>query len=94
MAYARVNRPVYQMDKEAAKRLYDQGLCDKDIAEECSVAAKTVAKWRRTNNLPPHRKVVKKIRKKSQLAQRAEEAQKAGMTYGQYMETLRGGRRW
>ena len=92
MAYARVNRPVYQMDKEAAKRLYDQGLCDKDIAEECSVAAETVARWRRMNNLPAHRRVVKKSPKKSPLAQRAEEAQKAGKTYGQYMATLRSGK--
>ena len=91
----RYGKRVGRLDPDAAQRYYNQGMSDAEIAEECRVVVATVARWRKSNNLPLHKKPVKKKPgKKSPLAQRAEEAQKAGMTYGQYMATLRGGRRW
>lgn len=41
-------------DRQKARRLYDQGLNDREIAQELGVAHSTIGAWRRTENLRPH----------------------------------------
>lgn len=42
-------------DEVRAMELYNEGLCDLDIAEMLGVSKETVGPWRRGKNLPPHR---------------------------------------
>lgn len=42
------------MSDEQRKALYDQGLCDGDIAEACGVVGSTIARWRKKHGLPSH----------------------------------------
>lgn len=44
-------------DERRALNLYNEGLCDQDIAKELGVCRKTVADWRNKNGLKIHRKV-------------------------------------
>lgn len=44
-------------DEIRAMELYNEGLCDLDIAEVLGVSKKSVGLWRRGKDLPPHRQV-------------------------------------
>ena len=71
------------LDKEMAMDLYNQGLCDRDIAEECGVKVACVGEWRRKAGLPPH-KPPKPLDEMSPIARDNAEARRLGMNYGAY----------
>ena len=83
-------RRILDMDK--AFELYQQGYWDQYITDNCGVALYTVQKWRKRNGLPanpaPKKPKPEKVVKKSRLSICAAEANKRGLSYGQYMATL------
>jgi len=81
-----------KLDREKALRLYNEGLCDKDIAEELGVVRGTITDWRNRNHLPCNRQIPPKpSRKMSQIAKDAAEARRLGMNYGMYKASQREG---
>lgn len=72
-----------RLDKEMALDLYNRGLCDRDIAEECGVKSATVGEWRRKQGLPPN-KPPKPTGEMSSIARDNAEARRLGMNYGAY----------
>lgn len=82
------------LDTDKAKKLYDEGYSDQQIAEECDVSQDTVGSWRRRNGLAVH-KAPRKARKKKHkttLAELVAEARAHKMSYGQYMAMRNGGK--
>lgn len=71
------------LDKERAMDLYNQGLCDRDIADECGVKPGCVGEWRRKQGLPPN-KQPKPLDEMSPIARDNAEARRLGMNYGAY----------
>ena len=74
-------------DANHARKLYDKGRTDVEIAAACGISAETVRKWRLRNNLPVNT-ADKKKSQRSSLAQVVAEARAKGMTYGQYMAAM------
>lgn len=75
------------LDTDKARRLYDKGYADQQIADACDVSRDTVREWRKRNNLTGHKTPYKpksKKKRKLTLTEMAVEARKHGMTYGQY----------
>lgn len=76
------------LDTDKAKKLYDIGYCDPQIAAICDVTTDTVRAWRRKNGLVGHKMPYKEKKKKTEykptLSELAAEARKHGMSYGQY----------
>lgn len=85
-------KQVKKIDCERARELYDEGLCDSEIATGCGVSRNSVTNWRKREGLPrnkppkkkPEKKPEKRRRAKSQLSIDAAEARKLGMNYGMY----------
>ena len=50
------NRHAARIDELRAMELYNQGLCDLDIAETCGVSVVTVQNWRKMMRLKVNRK--------------------------------------
>ncbi len=71
------------LDKERAMELYNDGLCDRDIAEKCGVKSAAVGVWRRKAGLPPN-KPPKPVYEMSPIARDNAEARRLGMNYGAY----------
>lgn len=81
-------------DKEKAKELYDMGYYDREIAEICGTTSAAVQSWRRRNGLTWNGTTieVEEETPKPTLSEIAAEARAHGMTYGQYVVTLQGGK--
>ena len=62
-----------KLDERRAQELWEEGLCDGDIAERCGVAKSTISVWRRKNGLPYNCK---------KKAQEGVDDQKEGMEKG------------
>lgn len=75
--------PKVILDKEMAMDLYNQGLCDRDIADECGVKPGCVGEWRRKQGLLPN-KPPKPLDEMSPIARDNAEARRLGMNYGAY----------
>ena len=82
------------LDKERALELYDIGYCDQQIADACEVGVDAVRSWRRKSGLEAHRVPYIKPEKKQRptLIELAAEANKRGMSYGEYMVARKEGR--
>ena len=76
-----------RLDPHMARRLYDIGYCDQQIADELGVSRDSVREWRRRNALPGHKTLYQKkeVKRKSTLAELAAEAKAHHMSYGEYM---------
>ena len=74
---------LHKWDHEQAMYLYQQGYTDQKIADAVGVVKGTIANWRSKQGLPQNTGTNQdKNYRKPQLAIDAEEARKAGMTYG------------
>ena len=84
----------HRLDPNEAKRMYDLGYCDQQIADECGVSRDSVREWRRRNDLAGHSTPYqrKEEKRKSTLVEMAMEAKAHGMSYGEYMVARREGR--
>lgn len=84
------------IDPVIARRLYEQGYCDQQIADRLGIARETVKEWRRRNDLPGHKRLFKEevveVKHVSTLNELAAEAKRLGMTYGQYMVARKEGK--
>ena len=93
-----MGEPVFfrkaRLDPDWAQELYDQGMCDQQIADELFVAKETVTAWRWKNRLPGHKAPLKtdEKKKKSNLVADVEAARARGMSYGQYMVARKEGK--
>jgi uncharacterized protein YjcR len=83
-----------RLDPHMARRLYDIGYCDQQIADELGVSRDCAREWRRRNALPGHKTLYQKkeVKRKSTLAELEAEARAHHMSYGVYMDARREGR--
>lgn len=84
-----------RLDPHMARRLYDIGYCDQQIADELGVLRDSVREWRRRNALPGHKALYQKkeeVKRKPTLAEFEAEARAHHMSYGVYMDARREGR--
>ena len=80
-----------RVDPVKARKMYDKGFCDPDIAEKLGVSRDAIREWRKRNGLEGHKASPKPKKPKkysSNLVAMAVEAKKHGMSYGQYMAVL------
>lgn len=83
------------LDEVKARKLYDMGYSDQQIANCCDVDFWVIKKWRVLNGLKGHTHRAKIVEEKPKpvqtLAEVAVEARKHGMSYGQYVDAKRRG---
>lgn len=80
------------LDLKLARKLYDMGLPDKEIAHCCRVHKSTICRWRQNLGLRPNPEGVERaMGPEEQLTIDAVAARKRGMDYGPYIAEKRGG---
>lgn len=73
----------HNLNTKLAGELYQKGMSDKEIAENCGVSTTTVRNWRKRAGLVANYGK-KKERYLTPLEKDAIAARKAGLSYGQY----------
>lgn len=83
------------LDEVQARKLYDMGYCDQQIADHCDVDFWVIRKWRVLNGLAGHKRRAKieepKPKHVPTLSELAAEAKAHGMSYGHYIDAKRRG---
>lgn len=80
-----------RIDPVKARKMYDKGFCDPDIADKLGVSRDAIREWRKRNGLEGHKASPKPKKPKkhvSNIAAIEAEARENGTSYGQhYMAT-------